>query len=198
MKVAIFDTETTGLVRGNDYTNPNNPYLAAIAVILYDTSIERVISSFNAVIQPDGWEMPEEAAAVNNLSTEYLMANGLWFEDVFSVALGLLFKAELIVAHNVDFDSKVIAASMWRKAIDEGTAQEMAHYHIKKWLESTFYCTMKESKEIVQATDKRGRIKYPKLAEAYKHFFDRDLRNAHNAGADAVAALEIYKALQNN
>ena len=198
MRVAVFDTETTGLVKGNDYTNPNNPHLAAIAIVLYDTEIKRIISSFNTVVQPDGWEMPEEVAAINNLSTEYLMANGLWFDDVMSVALGMLVKADMLVAHNTDFDSKVLAASMWRKGATDGTNEDMIHASIKRWLESKFYCTMKESKDIVQALDKRGRIKYPRLAEAYKHFFNRELRNAHNAGADAVAALEVYIDLQNN
>ena len=56
---------------------------------------------------------------------------------------------------------------------------------------------MRESKEIVGALDKRGRIKYPKLIEAYKFFFNKDLDRAHSANADAVATLEIYLALKN-
>ena len=58
MRVAVFDTETTGLVKGNDYTNPNNPHLDAIAIMLYDTEIKRIISSFNEVVNLDVWERP--------------------------------------------------------------------------------------------------------------------------------------------
>ena len=194
MLILVYDCETTGLVRGTDYTDPNMPFLASIAAILYDEEARRIVASINSMIQPDGWIMPEDAGLVNGLTNEALQQLGVPAPILLPACIALMFKANLRVAHNVDFDSKVIAAALWRHIIKEDS-EETAHATVKKWLALPSYCTMQESKSIVNALDKRGRIKYPKLTEAYKFFFDRELDRAHSANADAVATLEIYLAL---
>jgi len=115
---------------------------------------------------------------------------------IIPAVITLAFKAELLIAHNVEFDTKILAAAMWRQFKEEEETEEVAHSVIKNWLARPVYCTMKESKDIVQAKTTNGRSKYPKLAEAYKYFFSKDLNRAHSANADAVAVLEIYIALQ--
>jgi DNA polymerase-3 subunit epsilon len=196
MLILAYDCETTGLIRGSDYTNPANPYLASIAMLLYDDEAHRVIASFNAPIYPDGWAMPEEASAVNGLTIEYLKQVGIPAEVAIKAAVTIMYKADLHVAHNVDFDTKIIAASMWRHLIMEGMPEKDCHDIVNDWLSKPTYCTMKESKPIVNALTANGRLKYPKLSEAYRHFFDREIDNAHSANADTVAVLEIYLALQ--
>lgn len=194
MLILVYDCETTGLVRGTDYTSPNMPFLAAITAILYDTDAHRIVASINSMVQPDGWTMPEEAGQVNGLTNEALQQLGIPAPVLLPACIALMFKADLRVAHNVDFDSKVIAAALWRHIIKE-SSDETAHETVKAWLALPSYCTMQESKSIVNALDKRGRVKYPQLTEAYKFFFDKELDRAHSANADAVATLEIYLAL---
>lgn len=194
MLILVYDCETTGLVRGTDYTSPNMPFLAAITAILYDTEVHRIVASMNSMVQPDGWAMPEEAGQVNGLTNEALQQLGIPAPVLLPACIALMFKADLRVAHNVDFDSKVIAATLWRHIVKE-SSEETAHETVKAWLALPSYCTMQESKSIVNALDKRGKVKYPKLTEAYKFFFDRELDRAHSANADAVATLEIYLAL---
>jgi len=196
MLILCYDTETTGLVKGSDYTNPSNPYLASIAMILYDTEAQRVVASLNSAILPEGWSMPEDAGKVNGLTDEYLKTVGVPAVAIIPAAMTLAFKAELLIAHNIEFDTKILAAAMWRQFQEEEETEEVAHSVIKNWLSRPTYCTMKESKDIVQAKTANGRSKYPKLTEAYKHFFNKDLDQAHSANADAVAVLEIYMALQ--
>lgn len=195
MLILAYDTETTGLVRGTDYTNPTNPYLAAVAAILYDTEAHRVISSFNAAILPEGWTMPEEAFAVNGLSDEYLTNVGIPAQIAIPTFLAIATKAELLVAHNVEFDRKVIAAALWRHQINE-EPENTSPALVEHWLRIPTFCTMKESKSAVGALTTNGRLKAPKLTEAYKHFFGRELDRAHSANADTVAVLEVYLALQ--
>lgn len=196
MLVLAYDTETTGIIRGHDYTDPSNPFLAAIAMILYDTETHRVTSSFNAVVEPAGWVMPSEASEVNGLTTEYLNVLGIPAGAVIPVIISMASKASLRVAHNVEFDNKIIAAALWRQLLEEGEEEENAHAIIKNWMNLPSFCTMHESKDRVGVLDKRGRVKYPKLAEAYEFFFGRKLDRAHSANADAVAVLEIYMALR--
>lgn len=194
MLVLVYDTETTGLVKGVDYTDPNMPFLASVAAILYDNEAHHIVASVNSMVQPDGWTMPEEAGKINGLTNEVLHRLGVPASALLPTCIALMFKADLRVAHNVDFDSKVIAAALWRHIIKEDS-EKVAHQTVKAWLALPSYCTMQESKNLVKALNKRGQIKYPKLTEAYKFFFDRELDRAHSANADAVAALEIYLAL---
>lgn len=200
MLILCFDTETTGIIRGNDYTNPNNPFLASIAALLYDTTAHKVISSLNAMIQPAGWNMPEEAGTINGLSIEYLNAVGISASIVLPAFVALASKADLIVAHNVDFDTKIMSATLWRHLLEEeeNLTEKRAHDLIKNWPYFPTFCTMKESKDIVKAQTKSGKIKYPKLTEAYEFFFNKPLDRAHSANADAVAVLEIYLAIQSH
>lgn len=195
MRVLIFDTESTGLIRSTSYSDANNPYLASIAALLYDTEANRIISSLNTLIHPAGWEMPPEAEAVNGLTTQYLCDTGVPAQAVIPLFMNIASKADLVVGHNVEFDIKIMSAALWRhitKEHNDDFARELIANH---WLTLPTFCTMKESKNEVQALNKSGRLKYPKLTETYKHFFGKDLDRAHSANADAVATLEIYLVL---
>lgn len=195
MRVLVFDTESTGLIRTTSYSDVNNPYLASLAVLLYDTEANRIVSSLNTTIYPEGWVMSSEAEAVNGLSTQYLQDTGVPSQAVIPLFMPITSKADLVVGHNVVFDIKIMSAALWRHIIIEHS-ENFAHEVITKhWLTKPAFCTMKESRREVQALDKRGRVKAPTLTETYKHFFGKDLDRAHSANADAVATLEIYLAL---
>lgn len=195
MRALVFDTESTGLIRSTSYSDSNNPYLASIAVLLYDTEANRIISSLNTTIHPAGWEMPPDAEAVNGLTTQYLCDTGVPAQTVIPLFMNIASKADLVVGHNVEFDIKIMSAALWRHITTEQN-EAFAHEIITKyWLTKPTFCTMEESKNEVQALNKKGGFKNPKLTEAYKYFFGRDLDRAHSANADAVATLEIYLAL---
>lgn len=186
--IAVLDTETTGFAR-NDYTSPDNPYLAALTLLTFDTDIGRVQSSFNTMILPEDWEMPVEAGEINGLDTETLTNFGIPLAQALPVVFSLLEPTELFVAHNAPFDAKVFAAAFYRaNLLDE----------LDVFLQMETYCTMTESKQIVQAKNIKGHIKNPKLEEAYEFFFQTPLDNAHSANADTVACLEIYMAIQDH
>jgi len=185
MLIAVFDTETTGIVR--DYRSPDAPHLASITVIIYDTELARVQASFNTMIRlPEDVVMPPQAAEVNGLTDDMLEIYGLKLPTVLDTTMQLLAPVELLVGHNIAFDVKVLASALYRSdRLDE----------IDELMIAETFCTMRESKQLVQAKNKKGHLKLPKLTEAYYHFFERELDNAHSANADAVGTLEIYLAL---
>jgi DNA polymerase-3 subunit epsilon len=184
--IAVLDTETTGFAR-NDYTSPDNPYLASLTLLIFDTETARVQASLNTMILPEDWEMPVEAGSVNGLDTETLSNFGVPLAQVMPVIFSLLEPTELLVAHNTPFDVKILAAALYRVGM-EGELEVL--------LNMPQYCTMKESKQIVQAKNIKGNIKAPKLTEAYEFFFNKQLDDAHSANADTVACLEVYMAIQ--
>ena len=186
MLIAVADTETTGIVR-KDYMSPDNPHLASLTLLIFDTEAARVQASFNTMILPDGWEMPPEAGAVNGLDTETLEQFGIPLKQALAVTASLLEPAEVFIAHNAPFDVKMLASSLYRSDMLSD---------LDGLLSMETYCTMRESKTIVQAKNIKCHLKMPKLTEAYEYFFDQVLDNAHSANADTVACLEIYLAIQ--
>lgn len=185
MLIGVTDTETTGIVR--DFRSPDAPYLASVTALIYDTEAQRVQSSFNTMIQPEGWEMPPEAGAINGLDDETLAAFGLPVRLVLPVVVELFRPVDLIVGHNISFDIRMLASALYRNDMIED---------LESLLAKEVYCTMQESKSLVQAKNVRGHLKAPKLTEAYEFFFERQLDNSHSANADCVAALEIYLAIK--
>ena len=57
--------------------------------------------------------------------------------------------------------------------------------------------TMIDSKNIINAKDKRGRIKNPKLEEMLKFLCNKSVENYHNASGDILATFDCYKILCN-
>jgi DNA polymerase-3 subunit epsilon len=55
--------------------------------------------------------------------------------------------------------------------------------------------TMVESKYIIKAKDKNGRIKYPRLDEMLMFLCNKSVKNYHNAMGDIIATFDCYKVL---
>ena len=69
----VFDTETTGLPQFKlPSDHPSQPHLVDIAALLYN-EVGELMESFEAIIRPDGWTIPDEAARVHGITTEMAM-----------------------------------------------------------------------------------------------------------------------------
>jgi hypothetical protein len=55
--------------------------------------------------------------------------------------------------------------------------------------------TMIKSRNIVNAKNKLGKLKHPKLQEMYSFLCNKEIENAHNAYGDVVATFECYQVL---
>ncbi|MCK6442321.1 3'-5' exonuclease [Elstera cyanobacteriorum] len=188
----FFDTETTGLP---DYSlpvdHPKQPHIVQLAAILIDDGgIER--ASLSVIIKPEGWTIPEGAAAVHGISTELATAVGIEIRAAIGVFLRLRRVASVLVAHNIKFDDFLI----------ETSTRRTFGVLIPGWQGERF-CTMEAAAPIVDlpATDRMkaagfNKPKPPKLSEAYRHFFSEELEGAHDALVDVRACRRIYDHLK--
>jgi len=187
--VCAYDTETTGLP---DWKNPSDshhqPHLVQLAAILADEDTGKVISTLDLIIQPDGWDIPQEVADIHGITNE--IANEVGVNEMIAVALFLqMVGSAKRLAHNRTFDQRIIRIAAKRYFPEN--VQE-------KWAEKENHdCTMMMAKPIMQMEPK-GRYGYksPKLSEAYQHFMGKELQDAHSAIADARACLDIYFAMK--
>jgi DNA polymerase III epsilon subunit-like protein len=99
-------------------------------------------------------------------------------------------KCTRLVAHNSDFDIKIIRAALHREGQQEA---------IQISSEKLVFCTMKSSTEICKIPNpiRAGQYKWPSLQEAYRILVDpAGFDGAHNASVDTRACLSILRALE--
>lgn len=190
-----FDTETTGLP---DFRSPSDaqhqPHLVQLAMILLDDDlVER--ASVSVIVKPEGWEIPDEVAKIHGITTEIATAVGISEKIVTDLYVSLMYsdQPKVAVAHNVDFDLRIMRIAMLRAGYD------------KAWQEAnplTSYCTMKTATPIVNLppTDKMlaagfNKPKAPRLSECIQHFFGEELVGAHDALVDVRACVRVYRHL---
>lgn len=137
-------------------------------------------ASMNLIITPDGFLIPDEAAAIHGITTAIAKASGVRI----NMALGLLFDmmacSDAWIAHNVDFDRFVVLSEALRKK------PEFVFTSEDKW-----FCTMKSTTDICQIPGPYG-FKWPKLQEVHVHAFGEEFSGVHDAMADVRACARVY------
>lgn len=191
----VFDTETTGFPLFKERSDhPDQPHLVDIAALLYD-DVGHLVDSFEAIIKPDGWIIPDQAAAVHGITTEMAHDLGINEADALEGFLAIQARAGLRIAHNLNFDDRIMRIALVRyRGEDEAN----------RYRDGAGFCTCSNSTKLVQCppTPKmiaagRGRqFKQPNLGEAYRFFTGEELQGAHRAKADAEGCARVYFAMQ--
>lgn len=186
----FFDTETTGLP--NSWSEPasnfnNWPRMVQLAYLLYDLD-GQLIEKKNFIIKPEGYSIPMEASRIHGITTQSALRDGVNLTTVLSEFEAMLAKAKHLVAHNMEFDEKIIGAEFHR---------------VKKYdplVPKSKFCTMKHPSIISYCAIppiRYGSYKWPKLSELHYKLFGRDFNEAHNASVDIEATARCFFALRN-
>lgn len=176
MNLLFFDTETTGIPR--NYKAPasdvrNWPRLVQIAWLLTDAS-GRELAAREHIVRPEGFVIPAEAARIHGIDTDRARREG---EDLAAVldAFGAdLARAQLLVAHNVAFDEKIVGAELLRAG------------RVNAVESVTRLCTMQSATEYCRLPGNYG-YKWPTLSELHGRLFGEAFSDAHRALADVRA-----------
>ena len=182
MHFFFFDTETTGLPR--QWKAPvedldNWPRMIQLAWLLYDEDGNEIIRS-NDIVKPEGFRIPKAASAIHGITTEKAMEEGVELGDVLRKFTYALDGADYLVAHNIEFDDKIVGAELLRK---EMHSDFFTHKRI---------CTMKSSIRFCALPGKYSKYKNPSLTQLYTKLFDQGFDDAHDALADVVACAEAF------
>lgn len=189
MIVLYFDTETTGI---KSWKNPGfMPALVQLGAILQNTETGRILAEVN-LINKDCGAIPAEASAIHGIDDATAMVYGVSGVGIDRLFANLISKADVIVAHNLDYDLDVITDNMPDS--------------IKQLPGKKTFCTMDSNVYIVKApltkkqkdyfTSKGSKpdtpYKVPSLAETYQHYFGEMFEGAHDAMADIRATQRIF------
>jgi DNA polymerase III subunit epsilon len=187
MNILFFDTETTGKF---DFKlppdHPIQPKLVELGAVLRDNH-DRVRASIDLIIKPENWHISEEVAAIHGITEEIAINYGVSLRTVAFLFNNLCAQADLLVAHNMDFDRSVLM-SVYHSI---GVGNRLGRLNR--------FCTMRTAAPVLRLphgsnpTDKS--YKWPKLQECMKFFFGEEFVG-HNALVDTMACMRVYDALR--
>ncbi|MCB0397452.1 MAG: 3'-5' exonuclease [Flavobacteriales bacterium] len=182
----FLDTETTGLPL--DWKAPvgqleNWPRIVEIGWILTDKDGQE-IESETIILKPDGFKIPADASAIHGITNEIANEKGQDRVEVLKKFSDLLSKATVLVAHNIDFDKKVVHAEFMR-------------YNIKSSIHKIDkLCTKELTTDYCKLPGRYG-YKWPTLEELYEKVFSTSLTASHSALGDVKACKDCFFELVN-
>ena len=185
MNILFFDTETTGTPKDDNAPASdleNWPRLVQLAWINYDKE-QNLLSEHSIIIKPNGFEIPDDAARIHGITNE-IAVKGSDLIEVLDDFLNSLVEADVIVAHNMSFDEKIMSSEFLRNQIEDILPKKQK------------ICTMKSTTNFCKLSGPYG-YKYPKLIELYKKIFNEDF-NEHNALDDVKATAKCFWELYNS
>jgi DNA polymerase-3 subunit epsilon len=177
----FFDTETTGLPRNwrAPVTDVDNwPRLVQLAFLSYDSDGNQ-LSSGDYIIKPEGFLIPSSAVQIHGISTERATLEGKPLGQVLQTFHELVADAQVLVAHNINFDEKIVGSELIRAGMPNILPS-------KKKL-----CTMESTTDFCAIKGPYG-LKWPKLSELYSQLFEIEFDEMHNAAVDIKATAKCF------
>jgi DNA polymerase-3 subunit alpha len=177
-KILILDTETTGLPPRNTnpamYTKWDMCRVVQIAWHIYDQhgNLEEKVCM---LVKPT-FQIPESSTAIHGITQEMAEKEGVPMWKVLDMLGARLPRISHLVAHNLEFDRKVILSEMARY-------NDMEMYNVFNSV--TGVCTM--------LTNTLPGQRWPKLVDLYKRLFEREPEGRlHQADTDVQLCADIY------
>lgn len=184
--ITFFDTETTGFpLKDRPLDGVAQPHLVQLAAITIDND-QKPVAEVNILIRPDGWNIPKEASDVHGITQERALRYGVREQAAFGLFSRLVEMSETLVAHNINFDKKIMDICATRYG------RQLLPNHL------AYHCTMISSTNLCKIPNPvRGGYKWPKLQEVYTFLFGKPFEGAHDAMADIRACMQVYFELKN-
>lgn len=183
MKILFIDTETNGLPIDYkaSYTDVNNwPRVIALGWILADET-GKILRESHELVLPNGWQVPtEEFWVKNGYRQDINQEKGIAIEVLLDALMEAKLEADLLVAHNLNFDHRIV----WAEFIRSGKQPRSGMHKVCTMMKTTSVCK-------IPNTNRRG-FKWPKLEELYEFLFKKKLGDAHQVSSDVTACMECF------
>ena len=206
----VFDVESTGLLPNNRRNSTNAvpiteyPHILQLSFAIYDLSQKQIIRKYDAYIDiPDDIVISEVVTNLTGITKEKCKNEGKPIVEVLEQFYEAYMFCEGLVAHNMDFDEKMISVELER---NRPAIMEKAPYCFmtfnpmyEKVHGIDRYCTMRKGTDmcnILVESKMPGRPpskKWPKLSELYAKLFDGGtVEGLHNSMIDVLTCLRCY------
>ena len=187
MKVLVFDTETTGLPKGQGSIFKTDiwPYIVQLSYIIYDTEKNKIITNQDYIIKiPEHVELSKESIKIHGITKRKIKNQGYEIKHILKIFQICLVNCDFVVAHNLEFDKNMVLVEGIRNKIS------LSFNKIQN------YCTMKNGSKIckIEKVNIHGEkyFKYPTLLELHQKLFNSEPSNLHDAYVDILVCLRCF------
>ena len=177
----FFDTETTGTPRNYKaaVTDLQNwPRLVQLAWLLTDNDGTEIACA-EYVVKPQGFVIPKDAAKIHGITTAKAQQVGIDLQLVLGEVVASIQQASVLVAHNMQFDEKILGAELLRAGQPNVVASKERR------------CTMQAATNFCRIPGPYG-YKWPSLQELHLKLFNESFVGAHQALVDVRACARCY------
>jgi len=202
MSALIFDTETTGLLPNwffkrnqQDYTRDDCirefPHIVQISFILFNCDTLQIVESHDYIIKvPDDVIISKKSTEIHGIDRQICNEKGVDLKYALNKFESLYNTADIIVAHNMQFDGPVVQINAIRNNLGHIIGNKVKSY-----------CTMKNTTKLcnIKAVNTRGEYKkFPSQSELHVKLFGTAPSNLHNSYHDILICLRCYIMLIKN
>lgn len=188
----VFDTETIGLPK--DWDRPANdvnnwPRVVQLGMAFQDMAGH--VQTFECLIKPPNgiaFPIPQKATDIHGITDARCVQEGIPIAQALDQFEFWLSGADVLVAHNLDFDRPVLGCEFVRLK-----RKPMVNDGLRR------ICTQKATSAFVGIPkdwyDPSDPYKWPKLQELHHKLFGCGFEGDHNALVDVMATLKCYNRL---
>ena len=193
--ICFFDTETSGVPNKRSPRLELQPHIMQLAISLYDSERRPVYEVSTLVALPETATCSPEALETHGITPELSRRYGVQPVQAIALLRYACMRAELVVAHNLQFDEKLVEYAVQRVGQD-----------FSPLVPVTKFCTLEATTPLLRIPPTESMIKWghgdkfksPKLEEVYRHFFGEEISGAHDALVDTRACARVYYHLVDN
>lgn len=194
MLALFYDTETTGLPLFRERSeHPGQPHIVQLAAALVNMQTAAVVSSIDVIVRPAGYTIPEQVSAIHGITTERAMDEGVPEPLVLQMLLDLWGGRRTRIAHNEQFDARIVRIATLRHRPDMADPWEAGKAECTAAMATPIMKLPPTAKMLAVG---RTHPKTPNLGEAYRHFTGQELQDAHSAMPDVLACKAVYFAIK--
>ena len=204
MNILIVDTETTGLSKAKMITEKTLhlwPHIVQFSYVIYNKETNTLLKTVDHIVKvPDSIVISEENSNIHGITDTISKTSGQNIESVLSEFMEDYNNADIVVAHNMEFDFNIIKVELMRQIYDDNqtTLQKEQVTQKLNTLKTSkkLCCTMQESVELcnIKALTRDGKeyVKFPSLSELHKHLFSVVPKKLHNSLNDVLICLRCF------
>jgi DNA polymerase-3 subunit epsilon len=137
--------------------------------------------------------VPHEAAAVHGIKTGDAMEFGISINLALIMFMELYDKADYLVAHNIDFDLRMLRRYAKDPSKDVFSNGLTVNFDTMKAMTPICQLPLTEKQKYAKKYNPNiGDYKQPNLSECIWHLFTEELDGAHDAMVDVEACKEVF------
>ena len=167
--ITCIDVETTGLDKRNDY-------IIQLALLKFDKVTYEEVARYSWYIIPQHkWSISKGAQDAHGLSEEFIKENGTTIQEIGQTVIKLLEDSDILTYNGNNFDIAFLYKDF-----------KLAGYEFPI-----------EGKMFYDSMSMEVRMNPRNLGSVYRKYTGKEIENAHDALADVMATVEVFKHQQN-